>query len=42
MNHPMYPCLWFDQNAQEAAAFYCSVFPIPGCCRKTRWPSPSW
>ncbi|MBK6949965.1 MAG: VOC family protein [Haliscomenobacter sp.] len=27
MNHPMYPCLWFDQNAQEAAAFYCSVFP---------------
>ncbi|MBK8045011.1 MAG: VOC family protein [Haliscomenobacter sp.] len=27
MNHPMCPCLWFDQNAQEAAAFYCSVFP---------------
>lgn len=23
----IHPCLWFDQNAQEAAEFYCSVFP---------------
>lgn len=23
----MYPCLWFDGNAREAADFYCSVFP---------------
>jgi len=22
-----YPCLWFDGKAQEAAAFYCSIFP---------------
>lgn len=22
----MYPCLWFDGNAKEAATFYCSVF----------------
>jgi predicted 3-demethylubiquinone-9 3-methyltransferase (glyoxalase superfamily) len=22
----IYPCLWFDGNAAEAAAFYCSVF----------------
>lgn len=21
------PCLWFDSQAEEAAAFYCSVFP---------------
>ncbi len=21
------PCLWFDNQAKEAAAFYCSVFP---------------
>jgi predicted 3-demethylubiquinone-9 3-methyltransferase (glyoxalase superfamily) len=22
----LYPCLWFDGNAKEAAQFYCSVF----------------
>lgn len=27
MNNPIYPCLWFDGNAREAAEFYCSVFP---------------
>ncbi|WP_225752758.1 VOC family protein [Actinotalea sp. Marseille-Q4924] len=21
------PCLWFDSQAEEAAAFYCSIFP---------------
>lgn len=26
MNHPIYPCLWFDGQAKEAATFYCSVF----------------
>lgn len=26
MIHPVYPCLWFDGNAKEAADFYCSVF----------------
>lgn len=26
MNIPIYPCLWFDGNASEAAEFYCSVF----------------
>lgn len=26
MNHPIYPCLWFDGKAKEAAEFYCSVF----------------
>ena len=25
-NKPIYPCLWFDGNAKEAAEFYCSVF----------------
>ncbi|WP_339874726.1 VOC family protein [uncultured Algoriphagus sp.] len=24
--NPIYPCLWFDGNAKEAATFYCSVF----------------
>lgn len=26
MNHTIYPCLWFDNQAHEAAEFYCSVF----------------
>ncbi len=26
MNHPVYPCLWFDGKAREAADYYCSVF----------------
>lgn len=27
MKKQIYPCLWFDGRAQEAAAFYCSIFP---------------
>ncbi|MGE5479969.1 MAG: VOC family protein [Chloroflexota bacterium] len=27
MMNKIYPCLWFDGNAKEAAEFYCSVFP---------------
>jgi len=26
MKNPIYPCLWFDGNANAAAHFYCSVF----------------
>lgn len=26
MNPPIYPCLWFNGQAKEAATFYCSVF----------------
>ena len=26
MVNPLYPCLWLDGKAKEAAAFYCSVF----------------
>jgi predicted 3-demethylubiquinone-9 3-methyltransferase (glyoxalase superfamily) len=26
MNKSIYPCLWFDSQAKEAATFYCSVF----------------
>src|SRR5204862_6535385 len=26
MKNSMYPCLWFDGNAKQAAEFYCSVF----------------
>ena len=26
MNNSIFPCLWFDDNAKEAADFYCSVF----------------
>jgi predicted 3-demethylubiquinone-9 3-methyltransferase (glyoxalase superfamily) len=24
--HPIYPCLWFDNQAEEAAGFYTSIF----------------
>ncbi|MBS1624087.1 MAG: VOC family protein [Bacteroidetes bacterium] len=27
MAKEMYPCLWFDGQAQAAAEFYCSIFP---------------
>jgi predicted 3-demethylubiquinone-9 3-methyltransferase (glyoxalase superfamily) len=27
MTKKMYPCLWFDGQAREAADFYCSIFP---------------
>lgn len=26
MKNPIYPCLWFNNNAKVAADFYCSVF----------------
>ncbi|MEJ7627405.1 MAG: VOC family protein [Ferruginibacter sp.] len=26
MTNSIYPCLWFDGQAQEAAQYYCSVF----------------
>ena len=26
MNRTIYPCLWFNGQAKEAAAFYCSIF----------------
>ena len=27
MKNQIYPCLWFDGQAKEAADFYCSIFP---------------
>lgn len=27
MTEPVYPCLWFNHQAEEAADFYCSIFP---------------
>lgn len=27
MAKQIYPCLWFDGKAKEAAEFYCSIFP---------------
>jgi predicted 3-demethylubiquinone-9 3-methyltransferase (glyoxalase superfamily) len=27
MRDKIYPCLWFDGNAKEAADHYCSIFP---------------
>jgi predicted 3-demethylubiquinone-9 3-methyltransferase (glyoxalase superfamily) len=33
------PCLWFDGRAEEAAAFYASVFPDSEVVRVTRSPA---
>ena len=27
MPKPIYPCLWFEKQAKEAATFYCDIFP---------------
>lgn len=27
MANPIYPCLWYDNQAEEAAKFYCTIFP---------------
>jgi predicted 3-demethylubiquinone-9 3-methyltransferase (glyoxalase superfamily) len=35
MNNKIYPCLWFDGQAHEAADFYCSVFPNSKILNKT-------
>jgi predicted 3-demethylubiquinone-9 3-methyltransferase (glyoxalase superfamily) len=35
--HPISPCLWFDQNAEEAVAFYLSVFPGSRILGTTRY-----
>jgi len=26
MNKSIYPCIWFDHQAGQAASFYCSLF----------------
>ncbi len=26
MSNPIYPCLWFDNQAKAAASFYCNIF----------------
>lgn len=35
MSNKIYPCLWFDQNAHEAADYYCSIFPNSKILNKT-------
>ncbi len=36
--NPIVPCLWFDRNAEEAVAFYLSVFPGSRITDVTRYP----
>lgn len=31
----IYPCLWFDGKAHEAADFYCGIFPNSKILNKT-------
>jgi predicted 3-demethylubiquinone-9 3-methyltransferase (glyoxalase superfamily) len=37
MPHPIVPNLWFDTEAEEAAAFYTSVFPNSRIVNVTRY-----
>ena len=36
MNSSLYPCLWFDHQAEEAADFYCSLFRNSKVLEKTQ------
>ena len=35
MSNSVYPCLWFDGKAHEAADFYCGIFPNSRILNKT-------
>jgi predicted 3-demethylubiquinone-9 3-methyltransferase (glyoxalase superfamily) len=35
MSDKIYPCLWFDGKAHEAADFYCDIFPNSKIVNKT-------
>lgn len=37
-SHGIAPCLWFDQNGEEAAKFYCSVFPNSSIDKVAHYP----
>ena len=37
MNDKLTTCLWFDTEAEEAAAFYCSLFPDSTVTRTTHY-----
>jgi predicted 3-demethylubiquinone-9 3-methyltransferase (glyoxalase superfamily) len=39
LKHPLTPCLWFDTEAEEAANFYCSVFPDSEITAISRFPN---
>ncbi|HWR32095.1 MAG TPA: VOC family protein [Chitinophagaceae bacterium] len=28
MSNPIFPCIWFDGNAKDAAEFYCGIFKV--------------
>lgn len=38
LNHPLTPCLWFDTEAEDAANFYCSIFPGSKISQVTHFP----
>ena len=36
--HAITPCLWFDTQAEDAAKFYCAIFPNSGITSVSRFP----
>lgn len=39
--HPVFPCLWFDTEGEEAATFYTSIVPNSRITRVTRYTAPT-
>lgn len=35
MNNLIYPCIWFNNNGAEAAAYYCDIFPATSITENT-------
>ena len=38
VRHTITPCLWFDDQAEQAADLYCSVFPNSKITAVSRYP----
>jgi predicted 3-demethylubiquinone-9 3-methyltransferase (glyoxalase superfamily) len=38
LKHPLTPCLWFDDQAEQAANLYCSIFPDSKITAISRYP----
>ena len=39
--HGIVPCLWFDGQAEQAAEYYCRIFPNSRILSTSRWPEGS-
>ena len=40
-SHPIVPCIWFDDQAEQAAAYYVRTFPDSRVTAVSRYPESS-